>query len=129
MEALKKALVEAMIQTYGNVTESCKACGISRRTFYDWKNQDEEFKTALESEDFEERLMDFVESKLIKKAEKEDTAVIIFMAKTKCKKRGYVERNEITGPDGESLVLSFRNATGPPMQTKTNGLMTKAGVV
>ena len=133
MEALKKAVAEAMVKTYGNITKSCEAAGISRQTFYDWKKDDQEFRSAIEGEDYEERLMDFVESKLIKKAESDDTAVIIFMAKTKCKKRGYVERQEHTGPDGENLFINFRtvgnNANGPVYETKQNGTLTKSGLV
>jgi hypothetical protein len=61
-----------------------------------------------------------------------DTAATIFLLKTKGKKRGYIERSEITGADGESIVLNFRNAGNIPMETKEqkpNGLLTKAGYV
>ena len=33
-----------------------------------------------------------------------DTTMIIFYAKTQMKDRGYTERREITGKDGESLI-------------------------
>jgi len=46
---------------------------------------------------------DFIESKLIKLINEGDTAATIFAAKTQLKDRGYIERQEITGADGNEL--------------------------
>ena len=52
--------------------------------------------------------MDFVESKLMKLVEQGDTAATIFSAKTLLKKRGYVERQEITGADGSNFDVTLK---------------------
>jgi hypothetical protein len=44
-----------------------------------------------------------VEDALVEKIKDKDTTAIIFACKTKLKKRGYVERQEITGADGKKV--------------------------
>jgi hypothetical protein len=61
----------------------------------------EETKKAFQSES--ERMIDFAESKLFKKIEEGDGQMIRFLLATKGKKRGYTERQEITGADGEPI--------------------------
>lgn len=91
----KKALIEAYIKSFGNVTQACNAVGLSRETFYRWQREDKSFKNAIEKAEPEERFMDFLESKLVEKINGGDTTSIIFALKTKGKKRGYIERQEI----------------------------------
>ena len=50
---------------------------------------------------------DAVELKLYEKAMSGDTACLIFLAKTQFKDRGYSERHEVTGKDGNELVFKF----------------------
>lgn len=92
-ELNKKALLEALEKSLGVITTACKSVGISRETCYRWMREDSEFNEQLES--ISEMALDFVESKLFKKIDGEDTASIIFYLKTKGKGRGYVERKEI----------------------------------
>ena len=40
----KKDLLEALAQTSGIVSSACKACNISRMTYYRYYNEDPEFK-------------------------------------------------------------------------------------
>lgn len=91
----KKAFLDAYAKTFGNKTQSCKAVDISRQTLYNWLQNDPEFKAQIENIEPDELLLDFVESKMVQKINDGDTAVLIFVAKTKGKKRGYVERQEI----------------------------------
>jgi transposase-like protein len=91
----KRAFQEAYKKAFGNVTQSCNAIGIDRSTYYDWIKKDEKFKKQIEELEPEERFMDFLESKLVERINKGDTTSIIFALKTKAKKRGYVERQEI----------------------------------
>lgn len=97
IEHKKKALLEALEKSLGVVTTACKQVGIGRTMFYEYL-KDEEFKSQVE--DLQDVALDFAESQLFKQIQKESTAATIFYLKTKGKKRGYVERQEITGGDG-----------------------------
>lgn len=108
-------MLEALEKHNGIVTVACRAVDIPRSTFYYWKENDEEF--SKEVDDINEVAIDYVESKLFEKIEgvtlgsydsegqvkiynqpPSDTAIIFYL-KTKGKKRGYVERQEIEIPN------------------------------
>ncbi len=57
-------------------------------------------KAVVESR---ETTKDIAEAELIKKIKRGDTVSIIFFLKTQGKERGYTERQELTGPNGEKL--------------------------
>lgn len=120
----KKAILEALETYHGIVTDSCASIGLARSTFYDWLKTDPEFKAAVD--EIQDTALDFVESKLFQKingvsvqtynskGEPEvyeqppsDTAIIFYL-KTRGKKRGYIERNEITGADGNPLAVVWK---------------------
>jgi hypothetical protein len=98
----KAAMIEALIKSLGIVTTACRQVDISRETHYRWYRRDKKYKTSVD--DIEDIALDFAESKLHKQIEKEDTAATIFYLKTKGKRRGYIERQELTGADGSSLI-------------------------
>jgi len=100
----KKALIEALEKTLGIVTTACKIAGVDRGTFYRYYNEDKDFAKAVK--DIENVTFDFVESQLHKQIKDNNTASTIFYAKTKMKNRGYVERQEITGKDGEAIEIT-----------------------
>jgi len=64
--ASKAAFIEAMYKTFGNVSASCRAVGVSRNAVYTWAKADPEFKAQMESKDYEEAYMDAIEGKLAK---------------------------------------------------------------
>lgn len=90
----KERFIEAYQKSFGNVSQSCKAIGIARQTYYNWL-KDSEFETQLQEIKPKDLFLDFVESKLVEKINSGDTTAIIFALKTKGKPRGYVERQEI----------------------------------
>ncbi|NQV77302.1 MAG: hypothetical protein HQ490_02985 [Lutibacter sp.] len=97
-EQHKKAIIESLENSLGVVTTACKIVGIGRTRFYEWLKEDEAF--AKEVSEIDQVALDFVESQLYKQIRKGSIAAIIFYLKTKGKKRGYIERQEITGIDG-----------------------------
>lgn len=90
---LKKNLLEALEQSLGVVTTACKIVGCNRSTFYDYYNKDEDFKKSVD--ELQNMTLDFVESQLHKQIKDGNTTATIFYLKTKGKKRGFVERQEI----------------------------------
>ena len=98
----KRAMIEALEKTLGIVTTALKQTGIGRTTYYGWLQDDPEFKADVEA--ISDIALDFAESQLHKQIQDGQPASTIFYMKTKGKKRGYVERQEITGADGEKLI-------------------------
>ena len=88
----KKAVIEALEQSLGIVSEACKKVGVGRTTFYKWTREDSEFKEQVD--DIEDVALDYVESQLYGQIRKGDTTAIIFYMKTKGKKRGYIEKTQ-----------------------------------
>jgi hypothetical protein len=120
----KKALLIALADALGNVTTACKVSGVSRSNYYSWvrpegKSYDPIFAGAVN--DITEATIDHVEDKLhelidgveIYRTNKDgtkriygqapDTGAICFFLKCRAKHRGYVERQEITGPGGGAI--------------------------
>ena len=95
---LKKAMIEALEKSLGVVTTACKNVGIARNTHYLWMREDEAYREEVNA--IENIALDFVESQLFKNIKDGKTSEMIFYLKTKGKKRGYIERQEITGADG-----------------------------
>jgi len=97
----KKTFIENYRKSFGMISMSCEATGISRQTFYNWKKDDEEF--AKEIEDIEERNLDFAEMKLFSAIREGKTTELIFYLKTKGKQRGYLEGTQLLGHDGNPV--------------------------
>lgn len=113
--AAKRAMIEALKKTMGIVTPALELAQVSRTAHYGWLKDDPDYKAEVEEAneialDFGETqlhsLMNgvFVQGKEDVYERPPDTAAVIFYNKTKNKKRGYVERQEITGADGEKLI-------------------------
>jgi hypothetical protein len=103
----KKAFLESLAANLGIVTKAAAAIGLSRDIHYYWLKNDPEYKAAVES--VEDMVLDFAEGKLHGLIDKGDTAATIFYMKTKGKKRGYVERQEITGADNQPIITISSN--------------------
>ena len=94
----KESMLKALEKSLGIVTVACKNSDVPRSTFYKWLNEDEDFAIAVK--EIENIALDFAESQLHKQISENSTPATIFYLKTKGKKRGYIERQEITGADG-----------------------------
>lgn len=97
----KKAMLEALEKSLGIVTTACKAVGIARQTHYNWVEGDPDYKSAVES--IADIALDFAESKLHQSISNGSDTATIFFLKTKGKKRGYVERQEVDHSGGITM--------------------------
>lgn len=91
----KKNLLKALEQTMGHVAQACNNANCSRKTYYLYIQEDEEF--AQNVYDLKESLIDDAETELRKLIKEGDRTAIIFFLKTQAKDRGYVERSELAG--------------------------------
>jgi hypothetical protein len=108
-EQHKNAMLDALEKSLGVVTTACRSVGIGRTTHYLWLEQDAEYRKAVD--ELQNMTLDFAESQLHKQIKEGNTTATIFYLKTKGKKRGYVERQEIQ-VDGavESKVVEWTPA-------------------
>ena len=92
----KKIPTEKIVQIYEkkgcNITATCEALGIARKTFYEWREKRKRLAEALDAVD--ESILDFAESKLVEHIQNDDVQALMFFLRTKGKKRGYVEKYE-----------------------------------
>ena len=79
--------------------------GVHRNTVNNYKEKWVTVRDAIEDE--KETPIDLAEVKLFDEINKGNITAIIFMLKTKGKNRGYVERQEITGADGEPVPIAI----------------------
>ena len=78
-QAKKKRVIELYRQTNGHITNSCKAAGVGRKTYYDWLEKDEKFALAIAEAEAE--LNDEMRQVLIDKAGSGDMTAVIFYLK------------------------------------------------
>lgn len=103
-EKLKLKFLELFPKNLGHISATCKAIKIDRSTYYKWIRNDEAFRQGCL--DAEEEKIDHAEAFLFKEMKAGNTACIIFFLKTKAKKRGYIEKQEI-----EHSGEMFRNVS------------------
>ena len=94
-------IIAAISESNGLLTLAAKKAGIGYSTVWRYT---QDFPTVKQSvTEAKERMLDFAEGKLYEKIKSGDNAAIIFFLKTQGKKRGYVERSEVTGEDGKPM--------------------------
>ena len=95
-EISKEAFIIAYKENFGNITISCEAAGVGRGQYKSWCENDPEFRKRLAEIEPEEIMLDFGEQKLMERIARGDTLATMFLLKTKGKRRGYVERQEVS---------------------------------
>lgn len=109
MAKVTKAKVEhALRQTDGKVYLAARALGISFQAVYDYIKRYPELQEVVEQARGE--LVDVGETMLRKAVLAGEAWAVCFTLKTIGKSRGYIERAEFTGADGEPLVKLVINA-------------------
>lgn len=88
----RTVFLQALARNRGHVSNTCRETGVPRRTVYHWI-EDPVFAEAVDL--VSETLLDDAELQLQNKIESGDITALIFFLKTKGKRRGYIERQEI----------------------------------
>lgn len=87
-----KTFIQVATNCAGIISAMSQNFGVTRKTIYNWIHADADFAEAME--DARESIMDMVESNMFQLAKNSDRTMLIFLAKTLGKNRGYVERVE-----------------------------------
>jgi len=89
----KRLMLKALEKSLSVVTTAVSSVGIDRQTHYNWLKKDPKYAASVL--DIENVTLDFAESHLHEQIREGNVAATIFLLKTKGKKRGYIERQEI----------------------------------
>jgi len=84
-EEKKKTILKALGENMGNIGIACKIAKISRQTFYNWKEDDIDFKEKAESivEEQKAEMDDYAEGKLFEHIRSGNITALIFYLKTR----------------------------------------------
>ena len=100
-------IAKALEVGHGMVSYAAKALGCNRLTIYNWMDKHPELRKIIDGE--RERLLDVAENSLFKAAEKGEAWAVCFTLKTVGKHRGYVERRELVGPNGNAIPVEQKD--------------------
>ena len=101
----KKRLLKSLKDNHGFIANACEAAKISRKTFYNWIKEDDEFSEAVD--EIQEGIVDEVENQLMNQIKEGNTTAAIFFLKTRAKHRGYIERAEIEHKGGPVSAIQI----------------------
>ena len=90
----KKTKLLEHLHKMASVTSACKKAGISRETFYTWKEEDPQFAKQVK-EIMEEECLDFAEDCLKLAMRRGEVKAIIYYLNTHGKERGWGEKQEL----------------------------------
>ena len=98
-----KRIEELLREKRGNIAATARAVGLSRTQIYKRIQKSKHLQEVLA--EARETMLDNAETTLYDEALAGNTAALIFFLKTQGKSRGYTERQEVTGADGEQLAV------------------------
>ena len=89
---------------------AAKRAGVSYTTINRYAAEFPSVKEAIQ--EAKESMLDFTENKLFTQIKEGNLTAIIFYLKTQGKARGYIEKQEIGNPEGESFKIEYVRKTG-----------------
>ena len=109
-EQVDAALVQWLSAGY-SIGRACKAAGIGRRTFYDWKDAFPDFRQLVE--DATETGTDVLEDTLYEHGKDGNVVACIFLLKAR-RPEIYRDRHEVTGANGAPLTIVIGERSDGP---------------
>ena len=101
----QEQVIEALEESRGMIAPAARKLGCSRNTIRAYIQEYTEVAQALVDE--EEATTDHAELRLFQAIDRGEAWAICFYLKCKGKKRGYVERAEVTGPGGKAVNIKL----------------------
>lgn len=96
-----KQVIQALQNNRGLVTQAAEELKAGVRTIYDYADRYPTIKETIKT--LKESRLDYTEGKLYDLIDKCEPSAIFFHLKTQGKHRGFVERQELSGPDGKKM--------------------------
>lgn len=119
----KKKFLQELANANGFIMTACDNTGVSRTTIFRWRNSDPEFDSAVQ--DVEERQGDKIEGYYHEHLEARDLTAILFYLKTKLKKRGYSERDNVGDDSQPPKERKSKILSGTSLTKKVNSRIKK----
>lgn len=104
----KQDILDAIIDSAGNISLVARRVGCSRRTMENYKEQDEDYRLALE--EARETFKDAAINKLQQAVMEGNLTAIIFYLKTQAKDRGFIEKQEVLNSFDQPFVMTQEQA-------------------
>jgi hypothetical protein len=101
MKATKEEFIACLRRNRGKMTFVAKELGCTLQAVSQRIKENVDLQWEMDS--IGENILDMAEIKLEEKVSEKDLGALCFLLKCKGKKRGYVERTEHTGADGQNL--------------------------
>ncbi len=98
-------IIKALKENKGLLTLAAQKAGVTYWTVWKYTQDFPSVKQAVEES--KESLLDFAEGKLYLAINEGNLTAIIFYLKTQGKARGYIERNEFSGVNGEPIKVDI----------------------
>lgn len=98
-----KELEDAIKEKRGNLAAVGRKFGITRQAVSSRVKDNERLQTAWN--EARETMLDNAETSLYDEALSGNITALIFFLKTQGKRRGYTERHEVTGEDGNEIII------------------------
>lgn len=102
-------VAQKLRDTHGNITVAASSLRVSRQALYRYIEKYASLKAVLA--ECRETMKDHAESALYAKVLAGEAWAVCFFLKTQAKDRGYVERQEVSGPNEGPVSVSVFNHT------------------
>ena len=106
-----------------NVSATCRAIGIHRGTFYKWCDKSDTFRQF--SQDVKVELFDNLETIMLQKALQGDCRMLMFIAKTKMRQRGYGKTATVRTLNISPYEKKFQNMSNEELEKEIELIDTK----